>query len=267
MLEILTYPPVLRGFLVLLVSGFSFPVVGVYLLRMNLLPLRFMLMHGALLGGAVALALNINPLLTTMIVNLLLVWFMIKASRDLNVNTGFISIFIMVAAIGIAFAFISIFNVQAKDTLSLLWGSIYSITPLQTVFFIFISILVIVFQLFKSKQLNAIFFDQSVAYSSGVNEKALQNAVILLTSFIVAVAMKLIGALLIDAIIILPALISTLHAKSMKEVIKWASLWGGIFAFAGFFSSYFLKIPASSAIAVIATLVFMVFYFKNKLKK
>lgn len=100
-----------------------------------------------------------------------------------------------------------------------------------------------------------------------MNEKALQNAVILLTSFIVAVAMKLIGALLIDAIIILPALISTLHAKSMKEVIKWASLWGGIFAFTGFFASYFLKIPASSAIAVIATLVFMFFYFKNKFKK
>ncbi len=267
MLEIFSYPPVLRGFIVLMASGFAFPIAGVYLLRLNLLPLRFMLMHGALLGGAVALAFNFNPFWTTMIVNLLLVWFMIKASRDLKADAGFISIFIMVAAIGLAFAFISIFNVQAKDTLSLLWGSVYSISSLQAVFFILIAFLVFMFQILKGRQLKAVFFEPSVAYSSGVNEKGLYNMVILLTAFIVAVAMKLIGALLIDAIIILPALISTLHSKSMRGVVKWASLWGGIFAFTGFFSSYWLKIPASSAIAIIATIVFVVIYFKKKFKK
>jgi zinc transport system permease protein len=266
MLELFSYGPVLRGFLILLISGFTFPITGVYLLRMNLLPLRFMLMHGALLGGALALAFQFNPFWATMLVNLLLVWFMVKTARGLKADMGYISIFIMVATVGIAFALISIFNVQAKDTMSLLWGSIFTISPFQTVGFIAIAILIVGFHFLKYRQLKAVFFDPSVAFSSGVNERAIYNIVVLITALTVAVAMKLIGALLIDVVIILPAIISTLHAKSFKSVIIWASLWGGFFAVTGFFAAYWLKIPTSSAIALIATVVFLVIYFRKKHK-
>ncbi|MBN1925794.1 MAG: metal ABC transporter permease [Prolixibacteraceae bacterium] len=267
MLEILTYPPVLRGFVVLLLSGITFPVTGVYLLRMNLLPLRFMLMHGALLGGAIALAFRINPFWTTMAVNLLLVWFMIRAARGLKADAGFISIFIMVAAIGLAFVFISAYNVPAKDTMGLLWGSIFTIDKLLAVGFGAISLLIVAFHLLFYRKLKAVFFDPAIAHSSGVNEKAIYNFVVLLTALTVAVAMKIIGALLIDAVIILPALIATLHAKSFKGVVIWASAWGGIFSFAGFFISYWARVPASSAIALIATFVFIGIYLMKKIKK
>ena len=50
MLELLTYPPILKGLIVLLFAGISFPITGLYLLKLNLLPLRFMLMHGAIFG-------------------------------------------------------------------------------------------------------------------------------------------------------------------------------------------------------------------------
>ncbi|HNW49828.1 MAG TPA: metal ABC transporter permease [Prolixibacteraceae bacterium] len=266
MLELFLYGPVLRGFLVLLISGFAFPITGVYLLRMNLLPLRFMLMHGALLGGAVALAMHFNPFWTTMLVNLLLVWFMAKTARGLKTDMGYISIFIMVAAVGLAFALISVFNVQAKDTMSLLWGSIFTVTPLQSVGFISIALFVVGFHLLKYRQLKAVFFDPSVAYSSGINEKRIYDAVVLITALTVAVAMKLIGALLIDTIIILPAIISTLHAKSFKSVVVWASVWGGLFSLGGFFAAYWLKVPTSSAIALIATVVFLIIYFRKKRK-
>jgi zinc transport system permease protein len=267
MLELLTYPPVIRGFVVLMFSGITFPITGVYLLRMNLLPLRFMLMHGALLGGAIALAFQINPFWTTMAVNLLLVWFMIRAARGLKADAGFISIFIMVAAIGLAFVFISLFDVQAKDTMGLLWGSIFTINDKQAVGFAAIALLIVGFHFIGYRQLKAVFFDPVIAYSSGVNEKAFYNVVVLLTALTVAVAMKIIGALLIDAVIILPALIATLHAKSFRGVVAWASIWGGVFSFAGFFVSYWARIPASSAIALIATFVFICVYFGKRLKK
>ena len=70
MLELLTLAPILKGLIVLTVAGLTFPITGVYLFRLNLLPMRFMLMHGAILGGAMALALQINPFWTTIIVNL-----------------------------------------------------------------------------------------------------------------------------------------------------------------------------------------------------
>lgn len=264
MLELFLYEPVLRGFLVLLVAGFTFPITGVYLLRLNLLPLRFMLMHGALLGGAIALAANINPFWTTILVNLLLVWFMAQTARSLKTDMGYVSIFIMVASMGVAFALISLFNVQAKDTMSLLWGSIFAVDNWQSVVFISISLAILAFHFLFYRQLKAVFFDTTIAYSSGVNERLIYNTVVFLTALTVAVAMKLIGALLIDVVIILPALIATLHARSFKKVVLWASLWGGFFSISGFFAAYWLKVPTSSAIAILATLVFLVIYLLRK---
>jgi zinc transport system permease protein len=173
----------------------------------------------------------------------------------------------MVASIGLAFVFIYVFDVPSKDTMGLLWGSLYTINNLEFWSGITLAIVILLLQIIKRRQLQAFFFDPSIAYTSGVNESTIYYTVILLTAFTVALAMRLIGALLLDAIIILPALIAILHAKSHSKVILLSCLWGGIFSLLGFFIALWLKIPTSSAIALLATLVFLFFYVISKVRK
>ena len=260
MLELLSLSPIIKGLVLLVVAGISFPVTGVYLLRLNLLPLRFMLMHGAILGGAAALSFSFNPLLTTIAVNVALVLFMTKASRTLRADAGYISTFFMVVSISLAFILIYRFNVQAKDTLSLLWGSLYTASWGEVAAVCLFSLLLLLFQLIYYRRLQAFFFDREIAYTSGVDERFLYYAIVLLTALTVAIAMKIIGALLLDAILLLPALIATLHAGSLRGVLVWSSLWGGLFAAGGFFLALLFDIPASSAIAAFAAVVFMIHF-------
>jgi zinc transport system permease protein len=264
MVELLSYSPILKGLIVLLIVGFAFPITGVYLLRLNLLPLRFMLMHGAILGGAIALSMQFNPFATTMLVNLFLVLFMTRTSRSLKVDPGQISTFMMVISVSLAFIFIYKFNVPAKDTLTLLWGSLYSLSWNEVIGIVIFSVSLIAFQFFFRRQLRAVFFDREIAFTSGVNESALFYTIILLTSITVATAMKLIGALLLDALLLLPALIATFHAKSLRGVIVWSSIWGGLFAVIGYLLSLAIDIPASSSIAALASLVFLVIFLFMK---
>lgn len=252
--------PILKGLILLIVAGVAFPVTGVYLLRLNLLLLRFMLMHGAILGGAVALAFQWNPFITTIIINLALVLMMTKTSLSLKTDAGYISIFFMVFSIALAFILIYKFHVQTKDTLSILWGSLFSSSWTEVVVVALFSLLLILFQWFYSRRLQAFFFDREIAYTSGVNERSLYYSIILLTAVTVAMAMKIIGALLLDALLLLPALIATLHAKSLRGVIIWSSVWGGLFALGGFFIALLFDIPASSAIAALAAVVFIVIF-------
>jgi len=267
MVDLFTYPPVLRGFLILLAAGVTFPITGVYLLRMNLLPLRFMLMHGAILRGAIALSFELNPFWTTILVNLLLVWFMSHSARSLETDAGYISTFIMVASIGLAFVFIYIYDVPSKDTLGLLWGSLYTLTDVEMWGGFVLAAVIVSLQVFKRRQLQAFFFDPSIAFTSGVNESAIYYTVVMLTAFTVALAMRLIGALLLDAIIILPALIAMLHAQSHSRVVLWACVWGAAFSLTGFFLAFWIRIPTSSAIALLATIVFLFFYLVSKLRR
>jgi len=264
MLEMLSLAPILKGLLVLAFAGFTFPVTGVYLLRMNLLPLRFMLMHGAILGGAIALAMQYNPFWTTMLVNLLMVLLMTKTSRSMQVDTGQISMFMMVISISLAFIFIYKFNVPAQDTLSLLWGSLFALSWQEVFGVLGFSGLLLAFQFRYRRKLRAVFFDREIAFSSGVNEGRLYYTIILLTAITVAAAMKLIGALLLDALLLLPALIASLHAKSLRGVIIWSCVWGGIFSLSGFFLSLAVDIPASSGVALMASVVFLIIYLNHK---
>lgn len=266
MFEFLSYPPVLRGFVALLIAGFTFPITGVYILRKNLLPLRFMLMHGALLGGAIALALDSDPFVATLAANLVLIWIMLQVSRAFKADAGHISLVMMVAAVGLAFVIISKLGLQSKDVMSLLWGSWFSLSNQNLIGFVILAILVLLFQLLNRKALRALFFDRDIAVSSGVNERLLSSSMIFLTALTVAVAMKAIGALLIDVVIIVPAIVATLHAKSYKGVIVWASLWGGIFTVTGFFVSLWLEIPNSSAIALVAVFAFLILFLLKKIK-
>ncbi len=258
MVDLFSYPPVLKGFIVLILTGFAFPITGVYLLRMNLLPLRFMLMHGAILGGALSLAMSVNPFGGTLLVNLLLVLLISWMSRSLKADPGQLSAFFMVVSISIAFIFIYRFQVPAKDTLSLMWGSLYTLNEIEFVGTLVFSLLLILFQARYRHQLQAVFFDSDVAQTSGVNEKGFYYGVILITAVTVAAAMKLIGALLLDALLLLPALIASYHAKSYKGMILWSSFWGGLFATVGFLLSLALDLPASSTIAVFASIVFLI---------
>lgn len=263
-LELLSLSPIIKGLILLLVAGVSFPITGVYLLRLNLLPLRFMLMHGTILGGAVALAFHLNTFAATIAVNLLLVLLMTQTSRSLKADAGYISTFFMVISISLAFILIYKCKVQAKDTLSLLWGSLYTSTWGEVAVVTVFSLLLILFQVFYYRQLQAFFFDREIAYTSGVNEPFLFYAIVLLTAMTVALAMKIIGALLLDAILLLPAFIATLHAKSLRGVIIWSSVWGGIFALGGFFIALLFDIPASSAIAALAAVMFLLIFILKK---
>ena len=264
MLELLTYPPILKGLIVLLFAGISFPITGLYLLKLNLLPLRFMLMHGAIFGGALALAMQLNPMGTTILVNLMLVLFMTRASRTLRVDAGQMSTFFMVITISLAFILIYKFNVPAKDTLSILWGSLYTLSWYEVAGVVIFSLMILAFQLIFNRQLQAIFFFREIAFTAGVNENAIHYAIVIITALTVATAMKLIGALLLDAILLLPALITAFKVKSFHQAIIWSSLCGGIFAIAGFFLSLAFDIPASSSIAVLASVVFISFVILAK---
>jgi len=264
-LELLSLTPILKGLIVLALAGLTFPITGVYLFRLNLLPLRFMLMHGAILGGAMALALQINPFWTTIAVNLLLVLFMAKTARSMKIDAGQISTFFMVISISLAFIFIYKFNVPAKDTLTLLWGNLFTLSWTEVIGIGAFATALAGFQYYFRSQLRALFFDREIAFTSGINENRLYYTVIFLVAITVALAMKLIGALLLDALLLLPPIIASFRAQSLRGMIIGSAIWGGIFAIGGFLLSIAIDIPASSSIAALASIAFIIIYLiRNK---
>jgi len=257
-LEILSYPPVLRGLILLCIAGFTFPLGGIFILRMNLLPLRFLMMHGVLLGGAMGLAFGWDLSITTLAVNLLLIFALNRSVRALKSDYGHMSMFFMITSIALALLIISKFRVPAKDTMVLLWGSLYTNDLMSLLFGGILGLALVLFSVFFFRQLTALFHDRDIALSLGIRVPFFELMVMLLIALVVASAMRLMGALLLDALILLPVITASFIATGLKKMMVLSSLFGGLFAVSGFFISLYMDIPVSAGASLPAALIFLI---------
>jgi len=255
--RVLEYLPIRRGFIVLMVAGAVFPLVGVLVLRLNLITLRFTLMHAALLGSAIALAAGLNPLVAGIVANTVVVAAISRARSHATGDAGAITTFFMVVTVGLAFAVIYRFRVPATDALQILWGNIYAMTPVDAWLTVGFAIVVVAFVVMNFTAVSAVLFDRSVARSAGIREGIIYTTIILLVGLTVSFVMRLIGALLLDAILILPALMALSLAHSVRTTFLWAALFGMAVVFFGFALAILSDLPVSSGVTIFGAVLFL----------
>ena len=227
----------MRAFVSLIFAGASFPLVGVMVLRMNLMQLRYTLMHGLLLGGALALALDLPSLPIYILMCLATSVLVLVLGKGRNMNLGIAASFLMVVSVAIAAVITQVAAVPSKDTLELLWGSPFTIRPPELAAFVF--------------------FDRDVALAQGRRAGTHETFMVFMTAFTVALSMRFVGALLIDALLILPAVVALKRARSLRSLFIAASLTGLVAALAGFLLSLALDMPPSSMIALASAALYV----------
>ena len=130
-----------------------------------------MLMHGGLLGGAVALAAGVNPLLLTLAVNMVLIVVVARLGSGIARNYGYVSTFLMVLTMGLAFLIIYKAGVPAKDAMTVLWGNILALTPVDAWMTVGVAAVTAAFVIVYYRKLLAVLFHRDVAFASGIDEE------------------------------------------------------------------------------------------------
>lgn len=262
MLSLLLLPPMLKALVAIFVGGLAFPACGVMVLRLDLVPLRYALMHGVILGGAIALAFEIPSLPMIIIVNMLVVVMVLKLQSNNSISSAAAMVFTM----GLASLIMHIYDVPAKDSLQLLWGSPFALTYLDLTVLVVLCIILFVYITSSFKNIVAIFFDNEIAGSLGINVKFHYSFMVVIIALTVALAMRLIGALLIDALLILPVLIASKYSKGTKELFIKSSLTGVFLSVLGYFLSLCFNYPLSATIALSAALMYLILTLIQKIK-
>lgn len=254
LLNLLSLKPIILGFVGMIISGATFPLAGVIIVRNSLIPLRYMLMHGVILGGIFSIAFGLPLIPVVITINILLILIMILIEKDKlgdgNLSTAATAM--MVCTMGIASLLSKVFDVPAKNTLELLWGSPFTLSKSDLLILLILSILLILYICIYFKQISMVFFDQDIAVSMGVNIKLHNIVMLFITALIISVSMKMIGALLIDALVILPVVSASKNATSLKNLFLKSSLTGLILSVLGYLLSLICNLPVSGLIAILA---------------
>lgn len=265
---IFSLAPITRGFIAMIISGTFFPLCGLMVLSLDLIPLRYMLMHGVILGGALSLALNLPLFPVTLTINLLLIFIMMFFNKSQSFGFSGASAASMVLSMALASILMQLADVPAKDTLNLMWGSPFALTKSDLLILIAISILLLSYIIFNFKNILALFFNKDVAKAIGIKVHLNYTFMILIIALLVALAMKLLGAFLIDSLLILPVLNANLfcgkESSGIKKLFVTSSIFGLVISLSGYSLAVMINWPPAATISLLAVIIYIVLSFGKR---
>jgi len=222
--------------------------------------------HTAFGGIALGLFLGINPILTALIVSVLAV-FAISYMRRKGLAQSDSAIAVMLA-VGFSTGLIIIslaggFNVEL---FSFLFGSILTIDQTDLIIVSILGITTIIVLGIFHKELLAITFDEQSARLMGIPVRPLSLALNLLVAITIVLSIKVIGVILVVALLVLPGLSALQLNFSFKATTLAAILFGAISMTAGILLSSIYSVATSGIIVFTATGIFVFIAIYKKLE-
>jgi zinc transport system permease protein len=165
-------------------------------------------------------------------------------------------------AIGMAagIIFVNLSHEYNVDLMSYLFGSILSVSKKEIYMSAFFMVLVISWVSLFYKELLAISYDEEFSYVVGIPVLPLYFSTLIFTAISVIIAMRMVGLILVIALISIPPYIAENCTYSLAQMMVLSSLFAMFFAISGLWFSYYFNIPASASIILIAGLGFFVSY-------
>ena len=245
---LLALPSFQRTLGLLLATGLAFPLVGVALLKLDLVPARFAVLHTAVLGATVAGGLGGSPLLGALIGSVGTGLIVARlALRSRGTPSGFLAA-IMSVSLALAFAAASWLDLTAMQALSLLWGDLLGATRGDAWAVLVLTAALLGGTAAFYKDIELITFSPRLARDLGYPVDLLYGAIVTVICVAIAVAMRLTGALLVDGITVLPALAAVFLARSFRGMLLLASAFGVASNLAGMLLAVALDLPVSASI-------------------
>lgn len=254
-LELLQLEAVQRSIIALLIGAIGLPLAGIVLVGLDLVPMRFAIMHVALLGAAIGMLTGTDPVAVGIVLSALAGGALAPLSKTKSGFTGAIALLLTVA-MALALLVMSISGVNAVGAFELLWGSILATTVTDLWVLGGISALLLVFFVSRQRQLALVLHDRELAIMSGVRADRLVAVLLVAVAVAIAASMRLTGALLVDAITLLPALAARNVAHSLSGMMIWSIAFGLVGNLVGFALALALDLPPGPIlILTAATLV------------
>lgn len=258
MLSLFSYDFMRNAFLAATAIALFAPLLGVFLVLRRQSLLSDTLSHVSLAGVAFGVLFSINPTWTTLIIVVIAAIFM-EYLRRLYKNYMELATAILMSA-GLAIALFVINSSGNKTNVSLdqyLFGSILTIKSDQLYLLFGLAIIVLIGFIFFLRPLYVMTFDEDTAQVDGLPVNIMSIIFNVVTGLAIALMIPACGALLVSAIMVLPASISLLIGKSFKQVLILSVILGFIGMNLGLIASYYLNAPSSSAITLIFVALFL----------
>ena len=221
--------------------------------------------HAAILGVALALAFEtsiIFGVLVAAIAMALLVGRFAGATLSADSLLGVLSH----SALALGLVAVSVMPSNRIDLDAYLFGDILVVSKVDLLVIWLGAATVIGLLIWRWQALLAEILSPDLAFAAGLNPSRDRLLLTLLIATVVAVSLKVVGALLITAMLIIPAATARLVARTPEAMAVWATGLGITSATGGLYAARFLGTPAGPSIICGASALFLIASLANRLR-
>lgn len=157
-------------------------------------------------------------------------------------------------AIGMALGIILVDLTEGykADLMSYLFGSILAVPSGDLLIMLALDLIIITLVALFYKELLAISFDETFATVENVPVDAIHMLLLCLIALTVVMMMRVVGLIMVIALLTMPAAISGQFVRDMKWMMVLASILGVLFTTTGLWLSYFLNLTSGATIILVA---------------
>jgi zinc transport system permease protein len=231
-----------------LLTSLMTAVIGTFMLWRRMTYLGDALAHTALLGLALGLWLSL-PLELALIVIMMFVALIIALNhrqKDLSID-----VFIAIAAhssLALGLLTISFLPSARLDLMGYLFGDLLNLTPTDLIWLTLVAIIVLGWMIMNWRALVLSSLNHELTKLAGLKPERLQWILTLLIALVIAVSIKLVGALLMTALLITPAAIARAWSHSPQQMMVSAVLVSVLAVWLGLGLSYYWDFPTAASI-------------------
>ena len=255
--DILSFSFMQHALLAAFLVGLAAPMVGVFLVQRRLSLIGDGMGHVALAGVAVGVFTNQAPVLTALVFAVLAA-VGIELVRARGRTSGDVALAVMFYG-GIALGVVVIGRSNGAPTNldSYLFGAISTTTHTDLLVFAALAFVVVGLTWALAPRLFAVANDEEYARATGMRVTALNITLAVLTAVTVVVAMRVVGLLLISALMIVPNATAQLVASSFRSAMRIAVVIGVICSVGGVTASFYADTAPGGTIVLLAIALFL----------
>jgi len=236
------------GLLVSVAAG----IVGAYVVLNRVATLSGGIAHAAYGGVGMAYYFGFNPLLGGMIFSLVAALGMNIVQRRTRQRSDTLIGVMWAVGMAIGILFVDRAPGYKVDLMSFLFGSILAVSPFEIAIIAVLDVVILFTVIALYRSLLAISYDETFAAVRGVPVEIISLILTALIALTVVMMMRVVGLILVIALLTLPAAIANLFARDMRQMMALASVLGAFFTLTGLWLSYTYNLTSGAVIILVA---------------
>lgn len=244
----------IAGLLIAIISS----VVGSFIVLKRYAIMSDTLAHVSLVGVAVGIVLGQNPLWMAVIISVIVAWLIeyLRYARGLY-SDAVMAVFLS-GSLAVAVIIVSMAGEFNTTLFSYLFGNILTVSEEDIVTIVIASSIALIGIILNYHKLFFIAFDEEVAKTAGINVPVLNFLLITVVALVVALSIRVVGSLLIGALMVIPALAAMQFKLGFFQTILISMVLSVLSVVLGLLFSYLLAIPSGASIVVVALFLFVI---------